>query len=248
MNFRLKKKERHEPVSSAQDQKRIDSTIRHPYLNARRHWNDHVHSLVRSSLTWQIVATASLLIALGGVAGSVWVAQQSKFVPYVVRVNSLGEAQAGGRADRYDGPTEDMLKATLAAFIENARLVTPDTKLQRKAIFDLYAHISPEDPALMKMNDWLNSNPDRTPFERAAKETVSVSFDYLPLRQTDDTWQVDWVETTTDRQGAPLGRPVMWRAVLSVYVVKPGPATTDEEMLRNPSGIYIRDWNWSKRS
>jgi type IV secretory pathway TrbF-like protein len=50
------------------------------------------------------------------------------------------------------------------------------------------------------MNEWLNGTPDSSPFKRAAKEMVSTEIKTV-IPQTPDTWQVEWMETTRDRQG-----------------------------------------------
>jgi type IV secretion system protein TrbF len=70
------------------------SGLAHPYLNARRTWNSHVGSLIASRTLWQATALISLLIALAAVGGVVYIGSQSKFVPYVVEVNKLGEPMA----------------------------------------------------------------------------------------------------------------------------------------------------------
>src|SRR5689334_1540144 len=65
-----------------------------PYLAARRTWNEHVGSVASSRQTWQLVAMLSLLIALTAVGGMVHMSSQSRFVPYVVEVDRLGQAVA----------------------------------------------------------------------------------------------------------------------------------------------------------
>ena len=97
-----------------------------PYLNARRVWNAHEGEILSSRRTWQIIGILSLLIALSAVGGIVYIGQQSKFVPYVVAVDKLGNATAISRADRAAPVDSRVMQATLAAFISDARLVTPE--------------------------------------------------------------------------------------------------------------------------
>jgi type IV secretory pathway TrbF-like protein len=84
----------------------------------------------------------------------------------------------------------------------------------------VYSKLAPNDPATAKMNEWLNGNADASPFKRAAKEMVSVEIKSV-LPQTPDTWQVDWVETTRDRQGAVKGQPVTMRALVTTTPPNP---------------------------
>jgi len=118
--------------------------------------------------------------------------------------------------------------------------------LQRKAVFRVYSMLAPNDPATTKANEWLNGTADSSPFRRAAKETVSVEIDTV-LAQTPDTWQVDWIETTRDRQGVLKGSPQRWRALVTVYTVPATAETTEQQMRDNPLGIHVRDFAWSKQ-
>lgn len=217
-----------------------------PYLAARRTWNDLLAGVVSSRQTWQVFGILSLLIALAGVGGMIQIGSQSKFVPYVVEVDKLGQAVAVAPAQRAAPADARVVQASVASFISDARLVTPDVALQRKAVFRVYAMLAPNDPATIKMNEWLGGSAEASPFRRAAKETVSIDITTV-LAQTPETWQVDWVETTRDRQGVMKGQPVRMRALLTVYVAEPSPSTTEEQMRNNPLGIYVRDFSWSRQ-
>ncbi len=106
--------------------------------------------------------------------------------------------------------------------------------------------LSSTDPATAKANEWLNGSEDSSPFKRAEKETVSIEIASV-IPQTPETWQVDWVETTRDRQGVVKGQPVRMRALVTVYIVATTPQTTEEQVRNNPLGIYVRDFSWSKQ-
>jgi len=215
-----------------------------PYLTARRTWNEHVGSVVSSRQTWQVVGILSLLIALASVGGMIHIGSQSKFVPYVIEVDKLGHVLAAGPAAATSQADPRVLSATVATFIENARTVTPDGALQRKAVFGVYAHLASNDPATAKMNEWLNSHADATPFARAAKEMVSIETTSV-LAQSPDTWQVDWIETTRDRQGVVQGKPANMRALVTIYTTDTTSQTSEEQIRNNPLGIYVRDFSWS---
>jgi len=217
-----------------------------PYLNARRTWNDHMGSISSSRNLWQIVAILSLMIVLAAVGGVIHIGSQSKFVPYVVQVDKLGEAVAVSRADLARSADPRVIHASVAAFITDLRLVTPDIALQRRAIFRAYAMLSPNDPATAKTNQWLNGTEDSNPFKRAATETVSIEIISV-IPQTPETWQVDWKETTYDRQGTVAKPPSRMRALLTIYSVESTANTTEEQIRNNPLGIYIHDFSWSKK-
>jgi type IV secretory pathway TrbF-like protein len=50
----------------------------------------------RQRQTWQVIGILSLLIALAGVGGVIHIGSQSKFIPYVVQVDKMGQTIAAG--------------------------------------------------------------------------------------------------------------------------------------------------------
>ena len=78
--------------------------VENPYLAARRTWNDHIGSLVSQRQSWQVIGILSLLIAFGGVGGVIVIGSQSKFIPYVVQVDNLGQVMAAGPVDAANKP------------------------------------------------------------------------------------------------------------------------------------------------
>ena len=217
-----------------------------PYLSARRTWNEHVGDQAASRQTWQMLGLLSLLIALAGVGGMIYIGSQSKFIPYVVEVDKLGQTVAVAPLDRAQGVDQRVIHAAMAAFVQSARMVTPDVALQRKAIFGVYAMLSPDDPATAKMNEFLNGRPESNPFKRAEKETVSTEIISV-IAQTAETWQVDWTETVRDRQGFVKSPPYRMRALVTMYVTEPAPEINEEQIRNNPMGIHVSDFAWSKQ-
>jgi type IV secretion system protein TrbF len=229
------------PDSRASNERRAPN----PYLDGRRGWNSHVDRAYAAQHTWQLLGVAGLLVGLAAVAGITYVGSKSKFVPYVIAVDKLGEAVSVGPA-QVAGPADPrVVRASLASFVASARLVTPDVSLQRAAIFRVYAMLHTKDPAAQLMNEWYNGSKDSTPFARAAKVTVTTDINsVLPI--SGNTWQVDWQETTRDRAGALVGQPVHMRAMLTVYL-EPLSVTADEAAIeRNPLGIYVSNYTWQE--
>ncbi len=222
-----------------------NQTVSSPYFNARRSWNEHVGHAVTTTRIWQAVGIGSLTVAGIAVLGMVSVAKQSRFVPYIVEVDKLGQVAAVRQASVIDATNlSAVIKAQLASFITKARLVTPDQQLQANAIRDVYANLANADPATAKMNEWFNGSKENNPFQRAAKVLVSPSITAV-IPQSADSWQVDWTEAVTTRQGEPQSVANM-RALVTVYTMPPTAQTTEGEIQRNPIGLYVKDFNWSK--
>jgi type IV secretory pathway TrbF-like protein len=94
-----------------------------PYLNARRQWNSQIDRAFSAVHVYQLIAVACLLIALACVAGITYIGSKAKFVPYVIQVDRLGETVAVGPAQVAIPADPRVIRASLAAFIANARLV-----------------------------------------------------------------------------------------------------------------------------
>ena len=171
---------------------------------------------------------------------------QSKFVPYVIEVDKLGQTLPVSVADKAAPADPRIVSSLLARAITLARMVTPDVVVQRNAIFELYASLDSSDPAALKMQEYLGSDSDTSPFKRAAKETVDVQITSV-IPQSDETWQVDWMETVRARGDGSIISRFRMRALVRIYVVPPTNRTSEEQIRKNPLGIFIRDFNWSKQ-
>jgi type IV secretion system protein VirB5 len=216
-----------------------------PYLAARRAWNDHVARLIAARTMWQVVGLLSLMIAVASVGGLIHLAGRSRFVPYVVEVDTAGNVRAVQRAQEMPPAGRAVIEAQLERFVTLSRRVTTDIGLQRAAIFGVYAMMTEDDAAAGKMTEYLNGDEERTPFRRAEKETVNTELTSV-LQQTEDTWQVDWTETVYERGSGKRKDRFGMRALVQVY--QTSPQHMSEEALRtNPLGIYVRDFSWNRK-
>jgi type IV secretion system protein VirB5 len=96
------------------------------------------------------------------------------------------------------------------------------------------------------MTEFYNGSEASSPFKRATQEMVSTEITSA-MALTPDTWQVDWLETTRDRQGVLKDQPIPMRAMLTLFIAEPTSATTEEQLRKNPLGIFVRDYSWSKQ-
>lgn len=223
-----------------------EPTIESPYLNARRNWNGHVAGLMSAVAIWQVVGVSCLLIGLSAVGGMIYIGTQSKFIPLVFREDAGGNTISITRADRVPDAKVDDYRTAASRFIENIRLVTADAELQRKAILQTYSFLAASDPATLKANEYLNGHKEVNPFNRAANEIVGIDIRSV-LQQTQDSWQVDWLETVRTRDGSLKAKPYLMRAIVNLYQNEPTNETSNVQALRNPHFIFVRDFNWSKQ-
>lgn len=226
-------------------EKEAEALQANPYLNARRTWNEHVGAVLSSRQAWQAAALAAMLTALAAVGGLAYVASKSRFVPYVVEVDTLGRAAAVGRADAAAKADERVVHAALASFVADARAVSFDRSAQNAAIWRVFAMLRSGDPATAKITEYMK-DPATSPTKRAEEFSVGVEIASV-LRQTRETWEVNWTEKIWNRQGVRVEQRRM-RALITAYSIPPTSSTTEDEIRKNPMGIFVRDFSWSRIS
>ncbi len=236
--------QQNERTGSASDRRKQRSGD-NPFINWRRRYNDHTGPVLFARNMWMVAALLFGLIALSAVGGLIHIGSQSKYIPYVIEVDKLGKPLAYGPATQVEAVPARVIKAAVSSFLNDARLVTPDVALQRAAILRVYASLLPSDPAMGKMNDYLNGDPEENPFSRAKNVTVSIQIDSV-LQQTAQTWQVEWVETIRDRKGMLVEEPFRMRSLVTTAIIVPTEDTSEEQLRKNPMGIYVTDFTWQK--
>lgn len=215
-----------------------------PYLNARRAWNAHTAGLMQSLHLWQLVGLSSLLITLAAVGGLVFIGSQSKFIPLVFQQDLSGNTLSVTRADKVGDATLEDFRLAAANFIENVRMVSIDSELQKKSVYQVYAYLNQNDAALLKVQEFYNQ-PHSNPFERSAHEIVSIDIKTV-IQETKNTWQVDWVETIRTPEGELKEKTKPMRALLTMYQQFESKDMENESLLKNPHLIFIKDFHWSK--
>lgn len=218
-----------------------------PYLAARREEEDRVGSVVTQRNAWMAATFLSGLITLGAVGGLVVIGSKTKFVPFVVEVDSTGQASSVGVPGQTTNEKGMDLatRATVSEFIMNFRQVSVDVALQKRAIYKVYHHLIPGDPAHRKANDFYNSD-STNPMKRAAKATVDINVVSV-IQQTKNTYQIDWIETVRSRNGElQEGSPFRMRGIFTSARFDHPEGVDEKKIWDNPLGIYIVDYNWQK--
>jgi type IV secretion system protein VirB5 len=166
--------------------------------------------------------------------------QQPKVVPHIIEVDGLGEAHyrgATGVSGSEFTPGEALIRSQLRRFIDLSRTISSDPVLLRKNWIEAYRMLSVAGNT--RMTEWVRVN---NPFDRAQTATTGIEvLSAVPVSA--ESWQIDWKETTWDRQGEVLGKPVVWRAMLKVVI---DPPATREQMLANPLGLFVDEFHWDR--
>lgn len=206
-----------------------------PYQRAAQVWDERIGSARVQARNWRLMAFGGLLLSTGLSAGLLWQSMQSRVVPYVVEVDSFGEARAvAPLAEGYE-PTDAQIAWHLARFVRNVRSVSLDPVVMRSNWLSAY------DLVTERGGRFLNAYArDAKPFSRVGQRTVSVQVTSV-VRASDRSFQVKWAETAYERR--EVAEASRWTAILSVEVRPPGSAG---ELRRNPLGLRIDAIDWTR--
>src|SRR3569833_1732329 len=187
---------RHQTYAARRTQARIAPMAEppNPYLDARREWNERYGDYIAQARNWRYAAFITLLVCGALALGVVWQMTQSRIVPYIVEVDSLGRPLAMARADKAAPADQRIVRAQLAAFVADTRSVITNRTTKKQTHERTNAHDPNGTPAFNYLNEFYQH---RSPFERARTETVQVDIrSTLPV--SDKTWQVEWTETDAE--------------------------------------------------
>ncbi len=156
-------------------------------------------------------------------AGIIHIGSQSKFVPYIVEVNKLGETVGGGEIRAGTIQDQRIIRAKVASFMKTLRTVSVDSAINKANVF--------------------YKDKATNPFELGKKINREVEIVSL-LEMTSNTYQLDWKEKTFDKSGVLLYIKG-YRALVTVYLI-PTAVESIEDLIKNPLGIYIKDYSISE--
>ena len=133
------------------------------------------------------------------------------------------------------------MHATIAAFINDARMVTPDIALQRQQCF---ASMRISTPVIGHGKNERMAERHRRQQPFPAAERSQPHRNHLVLPQTPDTWQVDWTETIRTARHPAGCLPHAGAGHRYTVPQTPAPPKKDPQQT---AGIYVREISWSKQ-
>lgn len=209
------------------------------FLDGRREYYDRYFQLAKLANNWRLAFFGTLAGLIILAIGMVMVALQQKVVPFAVELNGNSEVVRVTRADVLAKPTDNQVAASLRLFIIGARTVFLDRRAQQMQMSTAYSMILAGSAAYQAMKDFHTTN---NPYERSKEVTVEVAVTSVP-KISDDTWQVEWTETTKQLSGRVVSAK-SWQGTFKVRIVPP---ENEHEIGVNPFGIYVEWFSWTTR-
>jgi type IV secretion system protein TrbF len=217
-----------------------DGPLDTPYRRARQEWDSRMGSAVVQAKNWRLACFTSLGLVALSMIGLLYLGAQPKAVPHIIEVDRLGGAAYRGPVGETSYvPSDAVITYHLRRFLSDTREISSDFAVLKHNWLDAYTLVTPRGGNMLSA---YVQKPEHDPFRRAQDERVTVEF-LSAVRVSGDTWQVDWRESTWDKNGSPSAAPVTWRAMLRTLLQAP---KTPEAMSRNPIGLYIDELHWDK--
>jgi type IV secretory pathway TrbF-like protein len=216
-----------------------------PYAGAWRPWDERYADLVISKRNWQMASAAFALLSLILAVGMVWQSARSRYIPFLVQVDSQGY---GLTIPRPLVPNSDptlinrMERYEVASFIRDVRTVSDDPGAEQYMLNAMLAHA--QGAADRYLDQYFHADgAAHNPFKLAEHQTVTVQIDSI-LELSAHSFQVRWSEQARDRGGSASAAPTHWEAVLQTAIVPP---KSDETIISNPLGFYVMQLSWAEQ-
>ncbi len=206
-----------------------------PYQRAGQLWDERIGSARVQARNWRLMAFGCLMLSGGLVTGLIWQSAKSRVIPFVVEVNSLGQAQAVAPAVQDYQPTDAQIAWFLAHFITDVRALPTDPVLVRKNWLEAYEFATSHGAVFL--DGYAGTND---PFKAIGDRSVSVDVTSV-VRASDSSFQVKWTEQAY-RQDS-LVSTENWTAILTIAIKPPA---TAEVLRENPLGLYVDGIAWSR--
>lgn len=208
-----------------------------PYQRGKAEWDNRMGSVIVQAKNWRLCALSLSGITAILVIGLIYQSAKSTVIPYVVEVTKEGLVQAVGPAAQSNfKPGGPVLEYFLAQWVQRVRSLPLDPVVAKNHWLEAYAYL--RQSAANTLNEIAQKEQ---PLAKLGMETVSVQVrNVVPLSK--DTYQVRWEEIRYSKEGATIESKNMTGA----FTVELDPPTDEAQLSKNPLGLYITRFSWSR--
>jgi len=204
-----------------------------PYQKAKQEWDSRIGNARVQAKNWRLLAIFSLLISGLLLAVLLIILATRRDHLYVAEITKEGRViNVAPLLVRYQ-PTAAQKEYFLAHFIQLTRSIPLDPVLAKKNWLTAYNFLSKR--GAERLNYHFKQN---NPTALLGKKTVTVQISYInPI--TLNTMDLHWTETTVNSNGEEEAKK-SYGGIFTIEIKQPA---AQEEILRNPLGVYIVDFN-----
>ena len=209
-----------------------------PYARAAVAWDDRIGSARVQARNWRYIAFASMALALISTTGAVVLGIKKQVATYVVEVDKAGMPGRITLASQIYQPATAQVGYFVGEVVRLVRERPLDPVVVRQQWTKAYQFLAGQ--AVKAMNEYAASDAGmkNLPGEGATARTVEIS---SILQKANDTYQIRWVETTY-ANGLRRSR----EEYTGLFQVKLMPPRDEADSFKNPIGVYVTNFTWSR--
>jgi type IV secretory pathway TrbF-like protein len=222
-------------LRQSQDKKQIHAE--NPYLVARMEWNCMFYDVIKAKQLWQTIALGLVIVIAIALIGIITLAKKNHYIPYIVKVDALGQSQYVDLASSKTTLDLPEYRAFLSRYIIESRTVIADPVAQKRAL-DFVYHAT-KNPALKTINEGYQ---EHDPFELAKTQTRAIKINSI-LEKSDQSWQIHWSEIVRDLEGQ-VQATEHYEGLLTIKQFKIDDLDT---ISLNPLGLFVEHFHWTQQ-
>lgn len=207
-----------------------------PYRRAQQQWDARMGSAVLSGRAWRNIAFGALGLLGVSVVGNIVIALQQRTFVHVVEVSPEGQVLNVRAADGRWSPNEAQTAYHLGQFIRLVRSLPTDGVVLRDNWMQAYRFLTPQ--AAAQLSEIARQDD---PFLSLGRVGRTIHIRSI-IARSNNAWEVTWVERATNATGTT--DPEIYSGVFTVTTRPPRNA---DEIAKNPLGLLISDFSWSRQ-
>jgi type IV secretion system protein VirB5 len=220
-----------------EENKMLVGSTKDPFLIGRTEAAERYGHLSKNAAQWRRISLALLICCAACVFSVIYMSGRVSVVPYVVQVDEHGyevalEPVAPSRVDAR------LMIAHIGRYVWSLKTVFNDPEAQLHLMNFVYSTTPTSTAAEKKYQEYFNTN---NPVIIGETETIQVTVNSV-LSMTAETWQAEWTEDRFTIGGDKVSTK-HYRGIFTTAVVTP---RTMQEILLNPLGIFVIDFNISE--
>lgn len=209
-----------------------------PYARAAAAWDDRIGSARVQARNWRAVAFAAMLLSLILGTGTVYLGVKKQVATYVVEVDKAGMPGRITLASEAYRPEAAQVGYFVGEVVRLVRERPLDPVVMRKQWTKAYQFLAGS--AVTTMNEFAATDNGlaAVPGRGAVARTVEVS---SILQRSADTYQVRWLETSY--AGGIKRSQDQYTGLFQVKLIPP---RDEADAFKNPIGVYVTSFTWSR--
>jgi len=213
-------------------------TPANPYARSAAAWDERIGSARVQATNWRYIAFASIALALISTIGVVVIGVKKQVATYIVEVDKVGMPGRISLASETFQPAAAQVGYFIGEVVRLVRERPLDPVVMRQQWTKAYQFLA--GPAVNGMNEYAaaDSGLRNVPGEGATARTVEIK---NILQKSDGTYQVRWTETTYSN-----GIRRSKEDYTGLFQVKLIPPRDEADTFKNPIGVYITNFTWSR--